>query len=45
MAKIMGDRQLEARVVVLPTFDPVTDPPLNRSSLAQKSHQLVSSAI
>jgi len=45
MAKIMGDRQLEARVVVLPTFDPVKDPPLNRSSLAQKSHQLVSSVI
>ena len=45
MVKIMGDRQLEARVVVLPTFDPAKDPPLNRSSLAQKSHQLVSSAI
>ena len=45
MVRIMSDRQLEARVVVLPTFDPVKDAPLNRSSLAQKSHQLISSAI
>jgi 1-acyl-sn-glycerol-3-phosphate acyltransferase len=45
MEKIMGDRQLEVRVAVIPTFDPVKDPPLNRSHLAQKSYELVSGAI
>jgi len=45
MEKIMSDRHLEVRVAVLPTFDPAKDPPLNRSHLAQKSYELVSSAI
>lgn len=45
MEKIMTDRQLEVRVVVLPTFDPLRDQPLNRTRLAQKSYELVSSAI
>ena len=41
----MSDRQLEVKVVVLPTFDPVTDLPLNRSHLAQKSYELVARSI
>ena len=41
----MSDRQLEVRVAVLPTFDPEKDSPLTRSHLAQKSYELVSSAI
>jgi 1-acyl-sn-glycerol-3-phosphate acyltransferase len=45
MEKIMSDRQLEVKVVVLPTFDPVTDLPLNRSHLAQKSYELVARSI
>ena len=45
MKKIMSDRQLEVRVAVLPTFDPEKDSPLTRSHLAQKSYELVSSAI
>ena len=45
MKKIMNDRQLEVRVAVLPTFDPEKDSPLTRSHLAQKSYELVSSAI
>jgi 1-acyl-sn-glycerol-3-phosphate acyltransferase len=45
MEKIMGDRQLEVSITLMPTYDPEKDSPLNRSHLAQKSYEWVSSAI